>query len=147
EIEREALKKETDAASKERLAKLEAALKELHAESAALRAPWEAEKSGIGTPRALQKEIEGTKQALEKAEREYDLNKVAELKYGKLPELERKLAAEEAGSHEAKGKKRLLKEEVDEEDIAEVVSRWTGIPVSKLVEGEREKLVHLADQL
>jgi ATP-dependent Clp protease ATP-binding subunit ClpB len=147
EIEREALKKETDAASKERLAKLQGELKELQAESAELRAQWEAEKGGIGTLRDLQKEIEETKQAIEKAEREYDLNKVAELRYGKLAELERKLAAEEEGSHESKGKKRLLKEEVDEEDIAEVVSRWTGIPVSKLVEGEREKLVHLADQL
>jgi ATP-dependent Clp protease ATP-binding subunit ClpB len=147
EIEREALKKETDAASKERLAKLEEELKELQAESAELRAQWEAEKGGIGTLRDLQKEIEETKQAIEKAEREYDLNKAAELKYGKLAELERRLGAEEAQSHDAKGKKRLLKEEVDEEDIAEVVSRWTGIPVSKLVEGEREKLVHLADQL
>ncbi len=147
EIEREALKKETDAASKERLARLEEELRELQAESTQLRAQWEAEKSGIGTLRALQQQIDETKQAIEKAEREYDLNKAAELKYGTLAELERRLAAEEAEDHERQGKKRLLKEEVDEEDIAEVVSRWTGIPVSKLVEGEREKLVHLADHL
>src|SRR5262245_25712148 len=147
EIEREALKKETDAASKERLAKLVDELSELQAESAQLRAQWEAEKGGIGALRELQKEIEETKQAIEQAQRAYDLAKASELQDGKLAELERKLAAEEAGSHEARGKKRLLKEEVDEEDIAEVVSRWTGIPVSKLVEGEREKLVRLADHL
>src|SRR5207244_4533904 len=99
--------------------------------------------------RALQHEIDETKEATEKAEREYDLNKGAELKYGKLVQLERELAQKEAalrGQHDGGGK-RLLKEEVDEEDIAEVVSRWTGIPVAKLVEGEREKLLHLAEHL
>jgi ATP-dependent Clp protease ATP-binding subunit ClpB len=146
EIEREALKKETDAASKERLAKLEDELRALQQDAEQLRAQWEAEKSGIGKLRELQQQIDETKQAIEQAERQYDLNKVAELKYGRLAELERQLAAEEAGVHE-QDTKRLLKEEVDEEDIAEVVSRWTGIPVSKLVEGEREKLVHLADHL
>src|SRR5262245_13336800 len=147
EIEREALKKETDAASKERLAKLEEELRELRAESEQLRAQWEAEKGAIGKLRDLQRQIEETKQAIEQAERQYDLNKVAELKYGKLAELERQLEAEDAKLHDRQGGKRLLKEEVDEEDIAEVVSRWTGIPVSKLVEGEREKLVRLADHL
>jgi ATP-dependent Clp protease ATP-binding subunit ClpB len=147
EIEREALKKETDAASKERLAKLEEELRELQAESEQLRAQWEAEKGAIGKLRELQQQIDETKQAIEQAERQYDLNKVAELKYGKLAELERQLAAEDAQLHDRQGGKRLLKEEVDEEDIAEVVSRWTGIPVSKLVEGEREKLVRLADHL
>ena len=147
EIEREALKKETDAASKERLAKLEEELRELRAESEQLRAQWEAEKGAISKLRDLQREIEETKQAIEQAERQYDLNKVAELKYGKLAELERRLEAEDAKLHDRQGGKRLLKEEVDEEDIAEVVSRWTGIPVSKLVEGEREKLLRLADHL
>src|SRR4029077_4360619 len=124
EIEREALRKETDAASKERLAKLEEELRVLRSESEELRAQWEAEKAGIGTLRELQKEIEETKLAIEKAEREYDLNKVAELRYGKLAELERRLEAGDAKLHDRQGGKRLLKEEVDEEDIAEVVSRW-----------------------
>jgi ATP-dependent Clp protease ATP-binding subunit ClpB len=147
EIEREALKKETDAASKERLARLEEELRDLKEESDALRAQWEAEKGGIGSLRDLQQQIEDTKRAIEQAERQYDLNKVAELKYGTLAELERKLAEQETTLHDRPGGKRLLKEEVDEEDIAEVVSRWTGVPVAKLVEGEREKLVHLAEHL
>jgi ATP-dependent Clp protease ATP-binding subunit ClpB len=148
EIEREALKKETDAASKDRLARLEEELRDLKAGSDALRTQWEAEKGGIGSLRDLQQQIEDTKRAIEQAERQYDLNKVAELKYGQLADLERKLAAQETALHDRPGGgKRLLKEEVDEEDIAEVVSRWTGVPVAKLVEGEREKLVHLADQL
>jgi ATP-dependent Clp protease ATP-binding subunit ClpB len=145
EIEREALKKETDAASKDRLAKLEAELRELQASAAALRATWEAEKGSIAKLRQLKQQVEDTRLAIEQAERQYDLNKVAELKYGKLAELERQLAAEEA-SHDTGGK-RLLKEEVDEEDIAEVVARWTGIPVVKLVEGEREKLLRLREHL
>jgi ATP-dependent Clp protease ATP-binding subunit ClpB len=145
EIEREALKKETDAASRERLVKLEEELRELTAQAETLRARWEAEKAGIAKLRELKQKIEETRLAIEQAERQYDLNKVAELKYGTLAELERQLAAETA-KHEH-GEKRLLKEEVDEEDIAEVVARWTGIPVSKLVEGEREKLVHLSDHL
>src|SRR5262249_61127752 len=110
---------------------------ELRADSEQLRAQWEAEKGGISKLRELQQQIEETKQAIEQAERQYDLNKVAELRYGKLAELERQLAAEDAKLHDRQGGRRLLKEEVDEEDIAEVVSRWTGIPVSKLVEGER----------
>src|SRR5256886_4117517 len=132
EIEREALKKEKDPASRERLAKLEKELADLRAQADALRAQWQTEKAGIVRLRALQHEIDETKQATEKAEREYDLNKAAELKYGKLVQLERELAQKEAalrGQHDGGGGKRLLKEEVDEEDIAEVVSRWTGIPV------------------
>src|SRR5213594_1816887 len=142
EIEREALKKETDLASRERLARLEEELQELRRSAEGLRAQWETEKAGIVRLRALQHEIEETKQAMEQAERQYDLNKAAELKYGKLVQLERELAEKEAAlrrPHDGSGK-RLLKEEVDEEDIAEVVSRWTGIPVAKLVEGEREQL-------
>ena len=149
EIEREALKKETDAASRERLARLEEELQDLRRSAEGLRTQWETEKAGIVRLRALQHEIDETKQATEKAEREYDLNKAAELKYGKLVQLERELAQKEAalrGQHDGGGK-RLLKEEVDEEDIAEVVSRWTGIPVAKLVEGDRDKLLHLAEHL
>ena len=149
EIEREALKKETDAASRERLARLEEELQDLRRSAEGLRAQWETEKAGIVRLRALQHEIDETKQATEKAEREYDLNKAAELKYGKLVQLERELAQKEAAlrhQHDG-GRKRLLKEEVDEEDIAEVVSRWTGIPVAKLVEGDRDKLLHLAEHL
>jgi ATP-dependent Clp protease ATP-binding subunit ClpB len=145
EIEREALKKETDPASKERLARLEGELRELRTSAETLRATWEAEKGSIAKLRQIKQQIEETRLAIEQAERQYDLNKVAELKYGKLAELERQLAAEEA-AHDTGGK-RLLKEEVDEEDIAEVVARWTGIPVLKLVEGEREKLLRLREHL
>jgi ATP-dependent Clp protease ATP-binding subunit ClpB len=148
EIEREALRKETDAASRERLERLEQELAEVRATADALRAQWEAEKRAIGGLRKLREHIDETKRQIERAEREYDLNKVAELKYGRLAQLERQLAgaeAELAAKHD--GGRRLLKEEVDEEDIAEVVSRWTGIPVAKLVEGEREKLVHLGEHL
>ena len=148
EIEREALRKETDAASRERLQRLEKELAELREAADALRAEWEKEKGAIAQLRKLREDIEQTKQAIEQAERQYDLNKVAELKYGTLAQLERRLAQEEARLAESKnGGRRLLKEQVDEEDIAEVVSRWTGIPVVKLVEGEREKLLRLSDHL
>jgi ATP-dependent Clp protease ATP-binding subunit ClpB len=147
EIEREALRKETDAASRERLAKLEKELAELKAEAERLKAQWEVEKQAIGRLRQLKVDIEQTKVEIEKAQREYDLNRVAELKYGKLVQLEKELAAEEARLQAETGKTRLLKEEVDEDDIAEVVSRWTGIPVAKLLEGEKEKLLRLADHL
>src|SRR5262249_40347477 len=148
-VAREALKKESAPASRDRLARLEDELRELRRSAEGLRVQWETEKAGIVRLRALQHEIDETKQAIEKAEREYDLNKAAELKYGKLVALERELAEKEAAlRHQPHGTgKRLLKEEGDEEDMAEVVSRWTGIPVSKLVEGEREKLLHLAEHL
>jgi len=148
EIECQALKKETDPASRERLERLAKELADVREQAQALRAQWEAEKGAIGGLRKLREEIEQTKQRIEQAERQYDLNLVAELRYGKLAGLERQLLAEEgklAGTQD--GGRRLLKERVDEEDIAEVVSRWTGIPVAKLVEGEREKLVHLAEHL
>jgi ATP-dependent Clp protease ATP-binding subunit ClpB len=148
EIEREALKRETDSASRERLARLEKELAELKEEATALRTQWESEKSAIGTLRKLREEIDQTKLAIEQAQRQYDLNKVAELKYGKLAQLERQLQeAETRLGGRTNGGGRLLKEQVDEEDIAEVVARWTGIPVSKLMEGEREKLVHLEEHL
>src|SRR2546428_11039064 len=147
EIEREALRKESDAASHERLARLEKEIANLRESSNALRVRWEAEKGASGAFRRLREEIEQTKHEIAKAEREYDLNKVAELRYGKLAELERRLAQEESQLARKDGGRPLHKEEVDEEDIAEVVSRWTGIPVAKLVEGEREKLVRLAEPL
>ncbi|HMC64523.1 MAG TPA: Clp protease N-terminal domain-containing protein, partial [Gemmataceae bacterium] len=151
EIEREALRKEKDAASRERLSKLEKELADLKAEADALRAQWQAEKQAIQQLRSLREQIEQTKLEVEQAERQYDLNRAAELKYGKLNELERKLKAEEAQLErrraEAGGARTLIKEEVDEEDIAEVVSRWTHIPVSKLLEGEIQKLLHLDEEL
>jgi ATP-dependent Clp protease ATP-binding subunit ClpB len=146
EIEREALKKESDAASRERLARLEKELAELRETSDALRVQWEREKGAIGSLRKLREDIEQTKAEIERAERQYDLNKVAELKYGKLAQLEKKLADEEEKLNQ-QGGKRLLKEQVDEEDVAEVVARWTGIPVARLVEGEREKLLRLGEHL
>ena len=147
EIEREALKKESDAASKDRLKKIEKELADLKTEADALKAQWQAEKQGVQKLRALREQLEQVKLEIEKAERQYDLNKAAELKYGKLTELERKLRAEELRLAEKQSVRRLLKEEVDEEDIAEVVSRWTGVPVSKLLEGEMRKLLHLEDEL
>ena len=147
EIEREALRKETDQASQNRLEKLEKELADCKADADALRARWEVEKGSIGKLRSIKEEIEQTKRAIEKAERDYDLNQVAELKYGTLAQLEQALADEEKGLQGEQGTSRLLKEEVDEDDIAAIVSRWTGIPVSKLLEGEREKLLHLDELL
>jgi ATP-dependent Clp protease ATP-binding subunit ClpB len=147
EIEREALKKESDAASKDRLKKLEKELADLKSDSDALKAQWQAEKDAVQRLRALREQIDQTKVDIEKAERQYDLNRAAELKYGKLTQLENQLHAEESRLAEKQLGKRLLKEEVDEEDIAQVVSRWTGVPVSKLLEGEMHKLLHLEDEL
>ncbi len=146
EIEREALRKESDDASRERLSKLENELANLKEEANKLKARWEMEKGAIARLRKLKEEIDETRRAMEQAEREYDLNRVAELKYGKLGELESELAKQEDGLRTEDGGV-LLKEEVDEDDIAEVVSRWTGVPVSKLLEGEREKLLRLGDHL
>jgi ATP-dependent Clp protease ATP-binding subunit ClpB len=143
EIEREALKKEKDAPSKERLQKLEKELADLKSQADSLKAQWEIEKQAISSIRSLKKETEQVKIQIEQAERSYDLNRAAELKYGKLVGIEQKLKEQEAALKERKGQKALLKEEVDEEDIAEVVSRWTGVPVSKLMEGERQKLLQL----
>jgi ATP-dependent Clp protease ATP-binding subunit ClpB len=140
EIEREALKKESDKASRERLAKLEKELSELKTGSASLKAQWQADQETLKKQRELRAQIEQTKLEIEQAERAYDLNKAAELKYGKLTTLEKQL---ESGKRETT----LLKEEVDEEDIAQVVSRWTRIPLSKLLEGEIQKLTHLPEEL
>ena len=151
EIEREALRKETDRASKERLERLEKELADLRSESDRLRVQWEREKGGVARHRDLREQIEATRVEIEKAERAYDLNRVAELKYGKLAGLERELAAEEKtleqSGEQATPGSRLLKEEVDEEDIAEVVARWTHIPVAKLMQGEVEKLLGLEQHL
>ncbi|MFW6139377.1 MAG: ATP-dependent chaperone ClpB [Spirochaetota bacterium] len=146
EIEREALKKEKDPASRERLEKIEKQLADLKEETNSLRSRWEKEKEQLQRLRELRSEIENVKFEIEKAERNYDLNKAAELKYGKLIQLEKEL--EELSKKEQQSSTtRLLKEEVDEEDIAQVVSKWTGIPVSKLMKGEMEKLVHLEEHL
>jgi ATP-dependent Clp protease ATP-binding subunit ClpB len=147
EIEREALKKEKDAASKDRLAKLEKELANLKETGDALKARWQEEKERVQQLRDLREQIEQTKLAVEQAERQYDLNKAAELKYGKLNELERQLKSAEAAVAEQATAHRLIKEEVDEQDIAAVVSRWTGVPVSRLLEGEMQKLLHLEDEL
>jgi ATP-dependent Clp protease ATP-binding subunit ClpB len=146
EIEREALRKESDAASRDRLTKLEKELADLKSQQQELRARWDTEKQAVTRLRSLKEEIEKTKTAMEQAQREYDLNRAAELKYGKLAQLEQQLAEEEKRLRE-KGNMQLIKEEVDEDDIAAVVSRWTGIPVSRLLEGEKEKLLQLAEHL
>jgi ATP-dependent Clp protease ATP-binding subunit ClpB len=147
EIEREALRKESDAVSKERLTRIEKELAELKTQSSALQAQWQTEKEGVQRVRALREQIDAVKVEISQAERAYDLNKAAELKYGRLTELERQLKAEEERIAANQGMTRLLKEEVDEEDIAQVVSRWTGVPVSKLLEGEMKKLLGLEEEL
>jgi ATP-dependent Clp protease ATP-binding subunit ClpB len=147
EIERQALKRETDSASRERLERLEKELAEVRERRDALNAQWQSEKSGLEGISRLKAEIEQTRLAIEKARREYDLDKLAELQYGKLASLEKQLADRETGLIRKEGGERLIKEEVDEEDIAEVVARWTGIPVSRLMEGEVQKLAHLEEHL
>ncbi|HKE25706.1 MAG TPA: ATP-dependent chaperone ClpB [Bryobacteraceae bacterium] len=147
EIERSALKKEKDAASKERLGRLEKELADLKAEFDALSARWQGEKNAVEKLRQLREQVEQTKTEIEKAERQYDLNRAAELKYGKLAGLERQLTEELAKLEQQKGQSKLIKEEVDEEDIAEVVSRWTGVPVTRLLEGEMQKLLGLEEYL
>jgi ATP-dependent Clp protease ATP-binding subunit ClpB len=147
EIERAALRKESDAASKERLAALEAELAEVAGEVERLTAHWGQEKEAIAAIRAVKEEIEQTRAAAERAEREGDLQRAAELRYGTLPGLEARLAEAQQALAHLQADLRMLKEEVDEEDIAEVVSRWTGVPVSRLMEGEVEKLIRLEEHL
>ena len=146
EIEREALKKESDEGSKRRLERIEHELANLRAETDGIKARWQAEKDAVQKLRSLRQQIETNKTEIEQAERQYDLNRAAELRYGKLAGLEKELKTAEAALS-ADGKPRLLKEEVDEEDIAAVVSRWTGVPVSKLLEGEMKKLLRLDEEL
>jgi ATP-dependent Clp protease ATP-binding subunit ClpB len=147
EIEREALRKENDDASRRRLDQLEKELAGLRETQASLRVRWDAEKNAAVKLRELREQIEQTKVAIEQAERQYDLNRVAELRYGKLAGLQKGLGAEEERLRSHEDGARLSKEEVDEDDIAGVIARWTGIPVSKLLEGEKQKLLHLEDEL
>ena len=146
EIEREALRKEKDQASKERLAHLEKELANLKSKRDALKAQWDAEKSAIGDIQKLREAIEVARNEMEKAQRRSDLARVAEFQYGKIPQLEKQLKELEAKVAGAKSGPRLLQEEVTAEEIAEIVARWTGIPVSRLMEGEKEKLLRL-DQI
>jgi len=145
EIEERALNKEKDEASRDRLSELRRELADLKESRDAMRAQWEQEKASLGKVQALREKIEQVKHDIEVAEREYDLNRVAELRHGSLPALEKELADHEAG--EGLGKATLLQEEVTEEEIAQVVARWTHIPVTRLLEGERQKLLHLDDSL
>jgi ATP-dependent Clp protease ATP-binding subunit ClpB len=147
EIEREALRKEQDQASRARLTTLELELGEKQRELQVLKTRWDSEKASVARLRKTRESMEEVKQAMERAERAYDLNRVAELRYGELPRLEREFALEQERLGQKQGESRLLKEEVDEDDIAAVVSRWTGIPVSRLVEGETEKLLKLGELL
>lgn len=147
EIEREALRKEQDQASQARLATLELELGEKQEVLRELTTRWDSEKTSVAKLRKMREAMEAVKQSMERAERAYDLNRVAELRYGELPRLERELALEQEQLGEKQGERRLLKEEVDEDDIAAIVSRWTGIPVTRLVEGETEKLLKLGQLL
>jgi ATP-dependent Clp protease ATP-binding subunit ClpB len=147
EIEDAALAKENDAASKKRLEELRKELADLRAEADAMRAQWEAERQALRKVQASREEIERVRHEADQAERSYDLNRAAELRHGRLPELERRLHAEEAQLAAKQGGRRLLREVVTEEEIASIVSRWTGIPVSRLQEGEREKLLRLDEIL
>lgn len=146
EIERQALIRETDRNSIERLAVLEKEISSLREQADGMKAQWESEKNNISREKELKQQLELTKRKIEEAERKYDLNELAVLKHGKLPELE-KLLQEEKNRQKSTVGKRLLKEEVTEEEIAEIVSKWTGIPVTRLVENEKEKLLHLEDIL
>jgi ATP-dependent Clp protease ATP-binding subunit ClpB len=147
EIEREALKKERDEASRERLARVEREIEENREKSTALRAQWDTEKQAIQGLRQVKEQIEQTRLQVEQAERRADLETAARLRYGTLRDLERQLADQEARLKGLAAGRRLLKEEVDAEDVAEIVSKWTGIPVAKLMEGEVEKLLHMEERL
>ena len=147
EIERAALRKETDPASRERLERLERELADLQEQSSGMRAHWHQEKEHIDRIRALKSEIEAARSEGERAEREGDLERAAEVRFGRMIELQRQLDMQNGDLARLQAEQKMLKEEVDEEDIAEVVSKWTGIPVSKLMEGEVQKLVHMEEGL
>ena len=147
EIERTALKKEKDEASRERLAKLEENLANLKEQSDELKARWQDEKASINAVSIVNSQLEEAHRDQEKAEREGDLNAAAQIRYETIPELEKKLEEMQQALNEAEETKRLLKEEVTDEDVAAVVAAWTGIPVSKMLEGERQKLVHMEDRI
>jgi ATP-dependent Clp protease ATP-binding subunit ClpB len=147
EIEREALKKESDPASKERLKKLDAELADMNNDLTAMKAHWQNEKDIIQNIRTIKEEQEQLNTEAQLAEREGDLARVAEIRYSKVAELEKQLQETNRRLSELQAGRKMLKEEVDEEDVAQVISRWTGIPVSKMLEGEKEKLVHMEDLL
>jgi ATP-dependent Clp protease ATP-binding subunit ClpB len=147
EIEEAALKKETDAASRERLEALQKELADIKEQEITLSAQWQMEKGGLQTVQGVREEIEQVKLAIAEAERSYDLNRAAELKYGRLPQLEAQLHQQEGELEHADDSSKLLREEVTEDEIAEIVARWTGIPVVRLIESEREKLLKLDDIL
>lgn len=148
EIEKEALKKEQDAASRDRLAKIEREMADLKEKSMAMKAAWEREKAVIQRVREIKAEMDRLNTDAERYQREGDLNRVAEIKYGHLPRLQRELEEAQAEiTHIKQEGKGVLKEEVDDEDIASIISKWTGIPVSRLIEGEREKLLHMEERL
>ena len=147
EIEEAALKKEDDKLSKEHLEEIQKELAEMRNQFATLKAKWENEKDAIGVVQKLREQIEDVNAEIEAAERKYDLNKAAELKYGKLPQLQKELEEKEREAEENGNKNTLLRDKVTEEEIARIIERWTGIPVAKLMEGEREKLLHLEDIL
>jgi ATP-dependent Clp protease ATP-binding subunit ClpA len=142
EIEQTALEKETDEASKQRLAELKKELAELKSKADAYRARWQAEKSELGKEKELRQKIDAAKVEMEQAERRYDLSKAAEIRHGRLPALEKELAALKK-EEESSGSSRLLRQEVTADEIADIISKWTGIPVSKLLEGEKQKLLSL----
>ena len=146
EIEEAALKKETDKLSQEHLAEIQKELSDMRDEFNAKKAQWENEKNAIGKVQKLREDLEEANAQLEKAQREYDLNRAAELQYGRIPELKKQLEAEEQIAQEGK-ERSLLRDKVTEEEIARIIERWTGIPVARLMEGEREKLLHLEDIL
>ena len=147
EIEREALRKETDKASVERLAKLEKELADLKEEQTRLQAHWQQEKDAISVSSELKEQLEQARRQKQDAERAGDYAKASELQYGRIPELERKIREQEEKLQQLQQTQRMLKEEVDEEDIAEVVAKWTNIPVSRLMEGEIQKLIHMEERL
>ena len=147
EIERQALSKEKDKASKERLERIEKEVADLRERANQLHARWQTEKSAISTLQSVKEQIEQTRLEIERAERQNDLEKAARLRYGTLRELEGKLAEGERRIKELQGGSPLLKEEVDDEEIAQIVARWTGIPVSRLIEGETQKLIHMEERL
>ena len=147
EIEEAALKKEDDKLSKEHLAEIQKELAEMREQFNSMKARWDNEKNAIGKVQKLRADIEQLNADIERAEERYDLNKAAELKYGRLPELKKQLEEEEAKAEQAEGKHTLLRDKVTDEEIARIIERWTGIQVARLMEGEREKLLHLEDTL
>jgi ATP-dependent Clp protease ATP-binding subunit ClpB len=147
EIEKQAVKKETDKASKDRLAGIEKEIAELSEKRNGLKAQWQSEKEAIQKIRAIKEEIESARISAEKAEREGDLGKAAELRYGRMTELQKGLEAENKRLQDIQSHQKMLKEEVDDEDVAEIISKWTGVPVTRMLEGEIQKLIHMEDRL